>query len=104
MKMVNQMKYKIRKGVQLVECCGEYLLISTLEAREYCPYIMSLNEASAYLWGLLSKQTELTDVVKEVANQYEISLELASKTIFEFIESLKENGYILMKEGADKKC
>ena len=47
------MNYKIRDGLVLETLCGTSLLIATLEARKYCPYVMQLNEASAYIWKML---------------------------------------------------
>lgn len=47
------MNYKIREGIVMETLCGTSLLIATLEARKYCPYVMQLNEASAYIWQML---------------------------------------------------
>lgn len=42
------MKYQIRPGVVLSEVCGEYLLLATMEASRYCPYVYQINETAAF--------------------------------------------------------
>ena len=47
------MDYQIRPGVVLTEACGEYLLLATLDASKYCPYVYQINETAAFFWRLL---------------------------------------------------
>ena len=42
--------YKIRNGVVFVSICDEHLLVCSKEAREYCSYVMQINDSAAFIF------------------------------------------------------
>ena len=50
--------------VELVEICGEYLLIATREARDVCPYVSQINESAAIFWKLLDKPRTVNELIE----------------------------------------
>lgn len=94
------MNYKIREGIVMETLCGTSLLIATLEARKYCPYVMQLNEASAYIWQMLFDGKTYEEMIKRAAEDFEISVEQAGETIESFLSDLIEKKY-LIPEGSE---
>lgn len=94
------MSYKIREGIVMETLCGTSLLIATLEARKYCPYVMQLNEASAYIWQMLFDGKTYEEMKKRAAEDFEISVEQAGETIESFLSDLIEKKY-LIPEGSE---
>lgn len=52
--------------------------------------IISLNESAAFLWSLLKKGTELTQLVHALVNEYNISIELAQQDVDNFTNQLQQ--------------
>ena len=51
--------YKGRPGVVLTEIAGEYVLVAAKALKGECPYVMQLNETSAFLWRQLGSGMSL---------------------------------------------
>lgn len=92
------MKYKIREGIVMETLCGTSLLIATLEARKYCPYVMQLNEASAYIWQMLFDGKTYEEMTECAAEDFEISVKQADETIKKFLSDLTEKNYLILGE------
>lgn len=88
------MKYRIRDGIVMDRLCGIDLLIATLEARKTCPYVMQLNEASAFIWRMLFDGIGIEEMAQRAASKYQIPLQVASDTIMQFLNNLVEQKYI----------
>ena len=88
-------KYKNRPGVVLAEICGEYLLVSTKEARETCPYVIQINETSSFLWKSLGEWMDLHGLMKCVTDEYEVdNPDQAMKAVESFVSQMEEMGYL----------
>lgn len=92
------MKYTIREGLVLESVCGVPLLIATLEARKHCPYLMQLNEASAYIWKMLFDGKTLAEMTALAANDFEITEEEAQQTLTAFLSDLEKHNYIILEK------
>lgn len=92
------MEYKLRDGVILECICGEFLLIATLKARSFCPYIFQLNEASAFICQGLLDGAAPSAIAAKAASEYGIGEQEALESVNTFIEQLKENGYLIDTE------
>lgn len=92
------MNYQIRPGVVLAEVCGEYLLLATLDASQYCPYVYQINETAAFFWSLLEQQFTEKQIAEKAAEEYDVSKELLHRDVRQFINTLLEKGYLLSKE------
>lgn len=96
------MNYKIRDGIVMETVCGTSLLIATLEARKYCPYVMQLNEASVYIWKMLLDGKTLDEMTALATKDFEISSAEAYATLNGFLSSLMEQNYLIMEENEEK--
>ena len=92
------MNYRIRPGVVLAEVCGEYLLLATMEAGQHCPYVYQINETAAFFWKLLERGLEEDKMVAEIAAEYETPNEVVRSDLRQFLEILREKGYLFSKE------
>ena len=92
--------YKTRPGVVLTEVCGQYLLVSAKEAREYCPYVNQINETSAFIWKTLQHGAGIDTVKQAVMNEYEAEESELDGVLEMFIRELYEKGY-LIQEGEE---
>ena len=89
------MKYLIRKGVVLEYVCGRPLLIATLEARKYCPYLVELNDASVYIWSQLLKENSSEEIAASVAVDFDLTMQQAENIVDDFISELKKQHYLI---------
>jgi hypothetical protein len=74
--------------------CGQSLLIASLEARPLCPYLTQLNEASAYIWTLLSRGHSVEEMTEKISRDYGLAAEEAGGILQDFLHELEENHYI----------
>lgn len=91
------MNYKIREGIVMETLCGTSLLIATLEARKYCPYVMQLNEASVYIWRMLFEKKTQTEMREQAARDFGISPKEADEIINNFVEELVKQNYLIIE-------
>lgn len=93
------MTYKIRNDVVLIEICGEYLLISGKGVRDFCPYIIQLNDTAAYIWRMLEKEMDTNEMILSILSEFELDEDIDIYAMLnEYIEILKSNGYIVEEE------
>lgn len=88
-------QYRVRPGVVLIELKGNWLLVATKEAREYCRYVCPVNSSAAFLWEMIKKGCSYEEILAGFEEKYEIddtaSLE---KDIQSCIGQLEEKGYL----------
>ena len=87
--------YHLRKGIVLVELCGEFLLVATQEARKYCKYYYPINETAAYYWKLMEQEPDLDKVIATASAEYEVSEEEIRPGFVAFLDSLEKEGYLI---------
>ena len=56
------MTYVCRPGIVPTKICGEWLLIPTRAAAEFCPEMIRLSVPALLVWGILSKGKTIEDV------------------------------------------
>ena len=88
------MKYIVQKGVVRETICGQSLLISTKEAREYCPYLTQLNESSVFIWKMLEKGKSTDEMIQEIMHIYGITENDADEGLTEFLNVMESNHFI----------
>lgn len=92
------MSYVLRKGIILTEICDQYLLIATKTAREYCPYILHINESAAFIYKQLENGLNIDEINQGLLDEFDIDQNVDTKSLIE--ECLKEyanRGYIVKK-------
>lgn len=92
------MKYQIRPGVVLSEVCGEYLLLATMEASRYCPYVYQINETAAFFCHLLKKPLTVDEIVTIAVEEYEVAPDILRNDVKQLLRNLLEKGYLLEEE------
>ncbi len=91
------MKYSIRKGIVTETVCGRILLIATFEAREHCPYLVELNEASSYIWQRLAAGETTEAIARAVEKDFAIPFETAKNTVDSFVTQLVQQEYLILE-------
>lgn len=92
------MIYKIRSGIVMEHVCGTYFLVSTLEARAFCPYFKRLNPTAAFFWSLLEQGMDKEQMVREAAEHYYTSEDRVRPGLEAFLSSLIQTNYIIVQE------
>lgn len=93
------LRYHTLPGVVLTCVCGEYMLVSAKSVRDKVPYMVQLNESSAFLWKRLSEGADEPELEKAVMDEFEIEdIVQARSAIKGFLEQMLQNG-LLLKEG-----
>lgn len=85
---------KIKKGFELQNVCGEYIIVPTgIENIDYSK-IISLNETAAYLWEGCSKLDSFTidTMVELLTREYEVEEEIAREDCEKIIARWIEMG------------
>ncbi len=93
-------KYRLRKGVILTEICGEYLLVASPKARPYCKKVKKINKTAGRLLQLMGQSSfTVEDMVLLICEEYQVDNEGGVLRDMElFLESLRENGYVLKED------
>lgn len=95
---------KIRPGIVLTHVCGQGVLVSAFEVRDFCPYITLLNETGEYIWNCLENNIDVKEIVKKVRNEFDIPVNTdVEELINSFLYQLKTNGYVVYEEQEDEK-
>lgn len=89
------MKYRKQPGIVMETICGQSLLIATIEAREYCPYLTKLDESSAFIWKMIEDGRTTDEMVSEIVREYGISKEEAEHALMAFLNGMEENHFII---------
>ena len=92
------MVYKVREGLVRETVCGKELLIATLTAREYCPFLTELNDASAFIWDMLESGVSSDDIVEKAMVKYGISKSSAETAVISFISELERASFIIPQQ------
>lgn len=91
-------KWKIRSGIVLTSVCNEYMLVTTAEARGFCPYVKQINSTGAYYWTLLEKGMGIEEMAKEASAAYGAPAERILPGLESYITMLAEAGYLIPVE------
>lgn len=90
--MVEQ--YIIREGLVVEEVCGTMLVIATLEARNYCPYVTRVNDAAAFIWKNMLERKQIQEIAEAAATEFQISIKEALETVRNYMDGLEQRGFI----------
>lgn len=91
-------KLKIRPGIVLISVCDEHILVATREAREFCPYVLQINNVAAYYWRLLEDRMEMEDIIDKASEHFGIHKINILIHLNEFIEKIVTAGYVISEE------
>ena len=85
---------KLKQEFVLREIAGDYVLIPVMKQEDEFKGIISLNETGAYIWKKLEENKDTDEIIKDMLDDYEVSLEQAQNNVNEFLSNLKTLGII----------
>ena len=90
--------FKPREGVELVEICGEYLLVATKDARETCPFVTQINKAAADYWKLLDGADTIKTLSDKAVKTFGADPKSAMISALAFVSKLNKTGYLVTED------
>ncbi len=80
---------KIKENFMLRKVADTFVVVPIGDAVASFNGMINLNEAGAFLWQQLEKDTTPEDVVKAMLEQYDVEEELAKSDVDKFIAELR---------------
>ena len=86
---------KLKSGFILEEVGGTFLAVAVGERAEELKVLIKLNATGAFLWQILAERdvTE-ADLVDALLAEYDVSREIAEKSVSVFVKSVVDGGLI----------
>ena len=83
---------KVKKGLELQEVCGEFIIVPAGIENVDFSKIISLNETAADIWKSVAEMEEFSidDMVKILMEQYEVDEQTAREDCAKIAERWKE--------------
>ena len=91
-------KFKRRPHVELLEICGEYLLVATEDARDVCPYVSQINASAAEFWKLLDGWQSVNEFVELIVQATGKEAKQVLLPVLAFLGKMEKSGYLLEEE------
>lgn len=85
---------KIRSNLILRKVGDTWAVFPIAEQLGYYGNIMRLNETGAFLWKCLCKEVTKDELEAALMKEYEITGEVAQRTVGNFVAQLEEQGII----------
>ena len=85
---------KVKEDFLLREVAGCYVVVPVGKATVDFNGMLNLNDTGAFLWEHLQKDTTKEELLKSMMEIYEVTEELASKDIDNFIKKLEDAGVL----------
>ena len=85
---------KVKENFLLREVAGCYVVVPVGKATVDFNGMLNLNDTGAFLWEHLQKDTTKEELLKSMMETYEVTEELASKDIDNFIKKLEDAGVL----------
>ena len=93
------MKYTVRKGIVLTAVCDQQLLVASVAAREYCPYVTRITETAAYIWEKLEQNYSLEQLYSAIREDFDTGEgEDIESMVNEYLLQLENSGYLIRRE------
>ena len=80
---------KLKDGFILRTVAGETVVLPAAGVTDF-DMMITLNETGKFLWERLAVGAEEADLVKDLLAEYDVSEELAAKSVTAFVARLKE--------------
>lgn len=85
---------KIKEGFMLRQVADEYVVVPIGETVLDFNGMINLTESAGFLWKCLEKERTEDELVSCLQAEYEVDAKTAEEDIAEFLEKLKENGFL----------
>lgn len=84
---------KLKDGFILRTVAGETVVLPAAGVTDF-DMMITLNETGKFLWERLEVGTEETDLVKALLAEYDVTEEVATKSVSAFVARLKELDFL----------
>lgn len=81
---------KIKKGFIVRQINNDYVVAAVGEQSKNFNGIIRLNQSAKFIWDMLEKGCDKTDIVQALLDNYEIDKEKAEQDTQHFIQKLEE--------------
>ena len=81
---------KVKSDFILSEVAGSYVVVPVNDLTMDFSGMINLNETGAFLFELLQKGAEKTELISRMLEEYEVTAEKAEADIDKFIQKLKD--------------
>ena len=86
---------KLKSGFVLEEVGGIFLAVAVGERAEELKVLIKLNSTGAFLWQKLAERdVSEAELVEALLEEYEVSRDVAEKSVASFVKSVCEGGLI----------
>lgn len=86
---------RVKEGFVLREVGGQTVVIATGEASENFHGMIKLNAVGKEIWKGLSEGLSEEEIAKKLSQIYTVDIETAVSDTKEFINQMKENGFLV---------
>lgn len=84
----------IKQGYVIRKVMGNHVVIATGEASKKFHGMVKLNDTAAEIWGYISENKSLDEIVSCMLEKYEVDEEKLRQDVTKTIKTLKEQGFI----------
>lgn len=77
----------------------DFFLVPADDVEENEKKLIFLNETSAFLWNRMKTDCSADDLTKSLLDRFNVSEDIASQHVMDFISFLSENGCLDVAEG-----
>lgn len=95
--------YRIKRGYTLRDFFDEYLVIPVGLSEDIETKVGILNSVGEIIWKTLQRDSTFQDLLTAVTNEFEVTEEVASNDIKEFLEQLDKYNFLEKKIGGEKR-
>ncbi len=96
MTIYSNKRYISKKGIVLTSVGGKQLLVAAASLGGEVPYVTSINETAAFMWGLLIGGASEEYIFDRMAEEFDIDdMEQTEAEISAILKQLYEQGYII---------
>ena len=78
---------------QVYTTLGSEAVVLELQASKY----FGINDVGTAVWNFLQQPREVSDVIKHIVNNYEVSADQAEVEILGFLQNLEDNGLVVVR-------
>lgn len=80
---------RIKEGYALRQVGGDFVVIP-MDSNIHFDKMMTLNETGGFLWGVIEKGAEISDLVSALTEKYDVDAATAEDAANKFVARLKE--------------
>ena len=84
---------KLKEGFVLRTISGQTVVLPTGGDLDLSMMI-KLNDTGCFIWERLEKGAEVEELVEDMLKEYDVSKEKATEYVEEFVQKVKENGFL----------